>query len=335
MSGGDLGNGCPPASDGKSSYWLDACEDVSCDDYVVEFVGDSSVSGAVTQTETQVKCHDAGFFGGRIDQILDSLQNGVEDSPAPINAVHDSCSPAQQALPKERQSGFRSESVNSNGKSTPGGRNTFKNGDVDKVKRAREFNDIDQRHEKKARGSDSRGGNRIQDRVSERKRNYGSDDMEMDGRPRGQVRRRERDNPGKRKDKDSQEARGYWERDRGTNELVFRKGSWENIEEKARTQIIEKLKGASEENGTDEQKEKLPEEQARRYQLDVLEQAKKRNTIAFLETGAGKTLIAVLLMKSVSMQLQKQNKKMLSVFLVPKVPLVYQVLILSGATLTR
>ncbi|KAF2304828.1 hypothetical protein GH714_038100 [Hevea brasiliensis] len=46
-----------------------------------------------------------------------------------------------------------------------------------------------------------------------------------------------------------------------------------------------------------ETKEKLPEEQARQYQSDVLQQAKQRNTIAFLETGAGKTLIAIFSLK--------------------------------------
>ncbi|KAL3683909.1 hypothetical protein R1sor_001931 [Riccia sorocarpa] len=72
------------------------------------------------------------------------------------------------------------------------------------------------------------------------------------------------------------------------------------------------------------QKERAGEERARKYQLEVLEQAKVKNTIAFLETGAGKTLIAVLLMQSKYELMRKDRKKMLAVFLVPKVPLVYQ-----------
>lgn len=64
---------------------------------------------------------------------------------------------------------------------------------------------------------------------------------------------------------------------------------------------------------------------AHKYQLDVLEQAKNKNTISFLETGAGKTLIVVLLIKSVCNDLHSQGKKTLAVFLVQKVPLVYQV----------
>ncbi|GJZ93964.1 endoribonuclease Dicer homolog 1 [Tanacetum coccineum] len=46
-------------------------------------------------------------------------------------------------------------------------------------------------------------------------------------------------------------------------------------------------------------KKSAPKEHARKYQLDVLEQAKNKNTIAFLKTGAWKTLIVVLLIKSV------------------------------------
>lgn len=149
--------------------------------------------------------------------------------------------------------------------------------------------------------------------------------------------RREYDRPRKR-DRDShagrdhhrRETRGFWERDRG-GKMVFRHGSWEadgdRENKRARTQD-----GAATENkveadrSSSSQKEKpVMEEQARQYQLEVLDQAKSRNTIAFLETGAGKTLIAVLLIKSICDKMLKENKKMLAIFLVPKVPLVYQV----------
>lgn len=91
-------------------------------------------------------------------------------------------------------------------------------------------------------------------------------------------------------------------------------------------QMLKNLQGElKKDNDNDNSKKKLPKEHAHKYQLDVLEQAKNKNTISFLETGAGKTLIVVLLIKSVCNDLHRQGKKMLAVFLVPKVPLVYQV----------
>ncbi|XBH58778.1 hypothetical protein VPH35_080155 [Triticum aestivum] len=138
-------------------------------------------------------------------------------------------------------------------------------------------------------------------------------------------RKRDRDsNPAHRR-----EARGFWERDRG-GKMVFRPGTWEQESERegkrARTQSGGSVeKNAEADKAASAQKEKpLAEEQARHYQLEVLEQAKSRNTIAFLETGAGKTLIAVLLIKSICDKMMKENRKILAVFLVPKVPLVYQ-----------
>ncbi|XLR34602.1 hypothetical protein S83_062502, partial [Arachis hypogaea] len=44
----------------------------------------------------------------------------------------------------------------------------------------------------------------------------------------------------------------------------------------------------------------------RGYQLEVFEVAKKRNTIAVLDTGAGKTLIAVLLMKNIGQAIRSR-----------------------------
>ncbi|KAF0911134.1 hypothetical protein E2562_005501 [Oryza meyeriana var. granulata] len=134
------------------------------------------------------------------------------------------------------------------------------------------------------------------------------------------------------------EARGFWERDHG-GKMVFRPGNWgqesDREAKRARTQdggSMEK-KAEADRMGAAQREKPVAEEQARQYQLEVLEQAKSRNTIAFLETGAGKTLIAVLLIKSVCDKMLKENKKMLAVFLVPKVPLVYQVLVMTAQIL--
>uniref|UniRef100_A0A0D9VNU3 Endoribonuclease Dicer homolog 1 n=1 Tax=Leersia perrieri TaxID=77586 RepID=A0A0D9VNU3_9ORYZ len=147
------------------------------------------------------------------------------------------------------------------------------------------------------------------------------------------VRKRDRDEHHRR------EARGFWERDRG-GKMVFRPGSWEQESDReakrARTQdggSMEKKAEADRTGAAQREKPVVAEEHARQYQLEVLEQAKSRNTIAFLETGAGKTLIAVLLIKSVCDKMLKENKKMLAVFLVPKVPLVYQVLVMTAQIL--
>lgn len=59
------------------------------------------------------------------------------------------------------------------------------------------------------------------------------------------------------------------------------------------------------------------------YQLEALEKAKKENTIVYLETGSGKTLIAVMLLKSYAHLLRKPSP-FIGVFLVPTVVLVSQ-----------
>ncbi|CAM0138922.1 unnamed protein product [Umbelopsis sp. WA50703] len=66
----------------------------------------------------------------------------------------------------------------------------------------------------------------------------------------------------------------------------------------------------------------------RSYQVELLEKALKENIIAVLDTGSGKTLIAVMLIKAMD-EIEKQHretrtKTKIAVFLVDRVPLVFQ-----------
>lgn len=60
------------------------------------------------------------------------------------------------------------------------------------------------------------------------------------------------------------------------------------------------------------------------YQLEALERALKQNTIVYLETGSGKTLIAVMLLRNYAHLIRKPSPY-IAVFLVPSVVLVTQV----------
>jgi endoribonuclease Dicer len=62
---------------------------------------------------------------------------------------------------------------------------------------------------------------------------------------------------------------------------------------------------------------------ARSYQVEALEKAIKQNTIVFLETGSGKTLIAIMLLRSYAYLFRKPSP-CFCVFLVPQVVLVTQ-----------
>jgi ERCC4-related helicase len=63
----------------------------------------------------------------------------------------------------------------------------------------------------------------------------------------------------------------------------------------------------------------------RTYQMEIFNKAMSANVIAILDTGAGKTLIAALLIRHIhNLDALEKLPRRWSVFLVPKVPLVSQ-----------
>ncbi|RRT40678.1 hypothetical protein B296_00058348 [Ensete ventricosum] len=308
-----------------ASYWFDACEDDGlCGIDFADF--DPSALPSLDHVD------EDGFLG-EIDRILDSINGDHNAAPLP---------PPVEVIMESTITAGAAEII-----AKPAAENGF-GGDEAMVPRETVDEKVAERD-----GSVANGGwryNSRKDRVCERadERTYRRDRYrESPGRRRSrhwdEVDRRRRDGEwGRKRERDGggewresrdrewreRESRGYWERDK-SGKVVFRVGSWEaetNREaKKAKLDITEQVR--SPEKRPQEKREKSTEEQARQYQLDVLEQAKKKNTIAFLETGAGKTLIAVMLIQSVCTEMLKHNRKMLAVFLVPKVPLVYQVLV--------
>ncbi|GAV80355.1 dsrm domain-containing protein/DEAD domain-containing protein/Helicase_C domain-containing protein/Ribonuclease_3 domain-containing protein/PAZ domain-containing protein/dsRNA_bind domain-containing protein [Cephalotus follicularis] len=357
------GTVCGGGGDLRPSYWLDACEDISCD-LIDDFVNfDILIPDSADIASNQDNLAN-DFFGG-IDHILDSIKNG-SGLPPPVSSTDittngngdgfQDCSTGKDWVQNEApdvchysyyedvekddtekkgigdgklEEKFLNNSSKENGVVRNGNRAS------EAQSRRRNF-DSDERVNKRSRVTERQFSSREQcytgdrERDSNRKRQH--DWGEIDRRNRDHIRRRENYNGhGRRDGRDrswrDREPRGYWERDRsGSFDMVFRLGAWEADHSREGKEVNDRIQecNGKVEKKSEEAKEKLPEEQARQYQLDVLEQARKGNTIAFLETGAGKTLIAILLIRSVCSDLQIQNKKMLAVFLVPKVPLVYQ-----------
>lgn len=286
------GNGAEP-----SSYWYDACEDENtlCG---IDFTLGTELDPSVLPNLDSVA--DEGFVA-EIDRILES-----------INSDHNT-----HHLPKKEEAQVQSKEQIVKQPMAVDLTNVAR---TNETKRERSSCNGDWRDGKRSRGDGwvgERGHYGLRRGHCYRPSTRGTFDR------RG-GRRRERDG----NSTDLRDSRGYWERDK-SGKMVYHAGSWESETQRDAKRVRKDGENGS---GPDNKREEVErkdkvvvEEHARQYQLEVLEHAKKRNTIAFLETGAGKTLIAVLLMKSVCTEMIKENKKMLAVFLVPKVPLVYQV----------
>ncbi|KAJ3671775.1 hypothetical protein LUZ60_007854 [Juncus effusus] len=94
-------------------------------------------------------------------------------------------------------------------------------------------------------------------------------------------------------------------------------------EKTTETAIIGEDQDEDEDEDEDEEEKADPETVARSYQLEALEMAREQNTIVYLETGSGKTLIAVMLLRCYAHLLRKPRPSV-GVFLVPTVVLVTQ-----------
>ncbi|CAH9090311.1 unnamed protein product [Cuscuta europaea] len=330
----------------KPSYWIDACEDYPCDDLLHEYVNFESHATATVGNPTivsQSTIHDSSgldpcFFGG-IDHILENIKNGAHVPSTNCNvsghvnqrsAVEfDSCclNDPNNFSHKDGSSEHLNTATNMELSGTGCGkiRSVYKVNEYSQ-EHINQFDDKG-RYGKRGRLSENMKERKNPERPLGRKRRRQSSDVSM--RPdRDEIKGKERQGCFRRQ-RDWNDGRGYWERDKERNEMVFRTGYWEADQNRGKVVLfsgkhIERNGGGLEMKLEKPKEHQCPEQQARKYQLDVLEQAKQRNTIAFLETGAGKTLIAILLIRSIYSDLQKINKKMLSVFLVPKVPLVYQ-----------
>ncbi|XP_068669738.1 endoribonuclease Dicer homolog 1-like isoform X1 [Aristolochia californica] len=301
----------------SSSYWLDACEDVS---HFVDFDAPAESPEVIDPLAQSVE--DAGFFV-EIDRFLETIKNG--------NSLPAGGSGLESTMDSDGGRGlgevFEMQLDGGEGER----KSECDSGEVERKNSVDSKNDADRcangwRRGPKDSDSEEKCCKRApvcEDRMYPERR-YSSSSLEHCSRKRGRD-REDNERRDRERDRREREKRGYWERDR-SGKVVFRNGVWEadSNRDAKRTKQESQEPAKNVEKKVEDKKEKLVEERARKYQLDVLEQAKKKNTIAFLETGAGKTLIAVLLIKSICKEMQQQNRKMLAIFLVPKVPLVYQ-----------
>ncbi|KAK1261478.1 hypothetical protein QJS04_geneDACA018740 [Acorus gramineus] len=296
-----------PNGEARASYWIDACEEGMAD---FDHLFDDPTAPQKDRTTAAMIEEDIveASFLTEIDQILESIggcDGGVGGGGSGSDGALEAEAPPARPLPPLPPPPLEVSECVPAAVEAPG------------LKRCSSARDDRERYSKRAkpdrtderwygRRQEERGGDRRDGRDWSRKKDHRDGGRDRDWRER--------------------ERRGYWERDR-SGKLAFRVGQWEADPEREpkRARREDDVPAALPDQGrAHERKEKPVEEQARKYQLDVLQQAKRKNTIAFLETGAGKTLIAVLLIKSVCEDMIRENKRMLAIFLVPKVPLVYQ-----------
>ncbi|KAL5217498.1 hypothetical protein ABZP36_018182 [Zizania latifolia] len=336
-----MAGGGGPGEHAAASYWYDACEDSTSLLCGIDFAASADFDpGLIPAMDSGA---DDGFVA-EIDRILESIN--AESAPVPPPPPPEPVPVPLLQLPMQDQQLQRA--------SVPVANNAVAMMDVVQRSHAIEGRK-EPRRESHCSSLNGGGGGEWRDwkRLRFTASSAGGPRQEWRRRPmlapssRGwEDRRGRRDFDRVRKrDRDAHygyehhryEARGFWERD-GGGKMVFRPGTWEQEADREAKRArmhdggsVEK-KVERDRTGSAQRENPVAEEQARQYQLEVLEQAKSGNTIAFLETGAGKTLIAVLLIKSVCDKMLKENKKMLAVFLVPKVPLVYQVRIIESAS---